>query len=89
MHNNLVEPVRHATLGDVRMVTTPVSNGRERAGTKPLTRHAPPLLGEHTVEILRSAGFDRASIEALRAEGIVRQAETVGTIPSSSSGDRT
>ncbi len=88
MHNNLVEPVRHATLGDVRMVTTPVSNGRERAGTKPLTRHAPPLLGEHTVEILRSAGFDRASIEALRAEGIVRQAETVGTIPSSSSGDR-
>lgn len=34
-----------------------------------------PWLGEHTVEVLREAGFDAGRIEALLADGIVRQHE--------------
>ncbi|MEU0490270.1 CoA transferase [Nocardiopsis sp. NPDC006139] len=34
-------------------------------------RTPPPLLGEHTVPVLREAGFDDAEIEALREEGAV------------------
>ena len=85
-HNHLVEQVRHATLGDVRVVTTPLSDGRERTGTTLLTRHAPPLLGEHTVEILRSAGFDEAAIEALCGHRVVRQAEMADADASSGRG---
>jgi len=37
--------------------------------TRELTR--PPLLGEHTDEILLELGFDRAEIALLRAERVV------------------
>ena len=31
----------------------------------------PPLIGEHTDEILREAGYSEAAIAAFRAEGVV------------------
>jgi crotonobetainyl-CoA:carnitine CoA-transferase CaiB-like acyl-CoA transferase len=44
------------------------------AGERP-----PPLLGEHTAEILRSAGYTEAELRALRERGVVAEREDVGT----------
>jgi crotonobetainyl-CoA:carnitine CoA-transferase CaiB-like acyl-CoA transferase len=32
---------------------------------------APPLLGEHTKEVLATIGYDEAKVEALKAQKIV------------------
>jgi len=69
-HCRLVETVAHPTLGALRQVVTPVS---AHGAAAPVTRRAPPGLGEHTVEALREAGFDDAAIDALLAANIVYQ----------------
>jgi len=40
-------------------------------GDKAAIRRMPPLLGEHTEEVLRGAGYTPAEIESLRAEGVI------------------
>jgi alpha-methylacyl-CoA racemase len=60
----VVESV-HPTYGPVTQVASPVKmSGFEFA----LRRHA-PRPGEHTAEVLREAGFDAATVEALIADG--------------------
>ena len=55
----------HPTYGPVTQVASPVKmSGFEFA----LRRHA-PRPGEHTAEVLREAGFDAATVEALIADG--------------------
>ena len=73
-HCRLVETLEHPTLGALRQVVTPVSSSAV-TGDSPrhLSRHAPPGLGEHTVDVLREAGFDEVSIEALLAAKAVYQ----------------
>ena len=42
------------------------------SGTPTSIRRAPPVLGEHTAEILREElGYDAARIEALRAAKVI------------------
>ena len=36
--------------------------------------YAPPVLGEHTVEVLREIGFESEQVDALLAEGVVKTA---------------
>jgi crotonobetainyl-CoA:carnitine CoA-transferase CaiB-like acyl-CoA transferase len=50
------------------IVATPFSADGERV----LHRSAPPLLGEHTAEILAEGGFTEAEIEALARAGVAR-----------------
>ena len=38
-------------------------------------RRPPPRLGEHSVEVLREAGYESAEIEAMLASGAASQAE--------------
>jgi len=58
--------VPHPTAGEVEVVLPPFSLG---TGTRPL--RAPPLLGEHTNELLAELGYGREEIDRLRATGIV------------------
>ncbi len=64
----LLQPLPHPSIPDLRLAALPVSFAGERA----LHRTPPPLLGEHSAEVLREAGYDDAQIEELAAAGVVR-----------------
>ena len=68
LHSQLTETLTHPTLGALRQVVTPVF-----CATASVVSRPPTLLGEHTVEVLREAGIDAASINALLAADIVFQ----------------
>ena len=63
----LVQTTPHPTLGELPSVAFPVRFEGEPAQS----RSAPPLLGQHTAEVLGEIGYDAAAIEALRTRGIV------------------
>jgi formyl-CoA transferase len=58
----------HPTAGTVPLVGMPI----RMSGSPPAYRRPPPLLGEHTDEVLRElAGLDASAVAALRSRGIV------------------
>ena len=59
--------VNHPALGPVRQVGLPI----KLSATPGSIRTAPPLLGEHTDEILAELGYDTAAVADLRERGIV------------------
>jgi crotonobetainyl-CoA:carnitine CoA-transferase CaiB-like acyl-CoA transferase len=60
-------PVSHPRLGAVDQVASPF----RLDGVRAAVRVAPPLLGEHSREILSEAGFAPAEIDALAADGVI------------------
>ncbi len=64
-HLGLVAEIEHPTAGRVRAPGIPV----RMDGTPPSVRRHPPLLGEHTDEVLREAGYSDEEIATLRREG--------------------
>ena len=63
----LVSAIDHPTAGAVRTVTSPVRFD----DTPPRPYRHPPLLGEHTEEVLREAGFTAEQIAGWSAAGVV------------------
>jgi len=59
--------VEHPSLGVLRQAGIPI----RFESTPGAIRSAPPLLGEHTDEVLAEAGFDASEIATLRANGVV------------------
>jgi crotonobetainyl-CoA:carnitine CoA-transferase CaiB-like acyl-CoA transferase len=57
----------HPRAGNVRLVASPMKFSE----TPIQYRRAPPLLGEHTVELLREAGLDDDEIASLRRENVI------------------
>ena len=57
----------HPTAGEVRTVSVPL----RFSSTPGCIRRPPPLVGQHSQEILGEAGFDEAQIKALLAAGVV------------------
>jgi crotonobetainyl-CoA:carnitine CoA-transferase CaiB-like acyl-CoA transferase len=58
----------HPTAGSVKLVRNPM----RMSATPATSDKAPPLLGEHTIEVLRDVlGKSDEEIAALRARGIV------------------
>jgi crotonobetainyl-CoA:carnitine CoA-transferase CaiB-like acyl-CoA transferase len=55
--------VDHPTLGRTRTLGSPI----KMSATPPDVRRRAPMLGEHTDEILRAAGYSGDEIAALRA----------------------
>ncbi|WP_026545252.1 CoA transferase, partial [Arthrobacter sp. 35/47] len=65
LHNGLLATMQHPTLGKMQTVGLPMTFDGER----PVIRSAPPLLGEHTREILEAAGVSDADARQLVESG--------------------
>jgi formyl-CoA transferase len=63
----MVVDVKHPTLGAIRALGSPI----KLSVTPPMVHRRAPLLGEHTQEVLREAGFDELDIAALCGTGKV------------------
>jgi len=65
---DMVVEAQHPRLGPIRMVGRPVKfPGSTQAPLAP-----PPMLGEHTAQVLRERlGLDEATLEALRRDGVI------------------
>jgi crotonobetainyl-CoA:carnitine CoA-transferase CaiB-like acyl-CoA transferase len=70
LHCKLVEEVEHTELGPLRQVGSPITLDGRAGGS---IRRAPPVLGEHTFEVLAELGYARGDLEALAREGVLVQ----------------
>jgi crotonobetainyl-CoA:carnitine CoA-transferase CaiB-like acyl-CoA transferase len=66
-HNELITTIHHPKAGDIRVVGIPM----KFSATPGTIRLAPPLVGEHTDEVLREVGYTDAQIADLRAGGVL------------------
>lgn len=65
----MVIEVEHEECGPIKLVNTPI----KMSETQPTVRSAPPLLGQHTDEVLREElGLEDADIKLLKTQGVVR-----------------
>ncbi|HVC40882.1 MAG TPA: CaiB/BaiF CoA-transferase family protein [Candidatus Saccharimonadales bacterium] len=64
----MVLTTEHPTAGTLRMTGSPIKLSRHTASV----RRPPPLLGQHTDEVLGELGYSTADIATLRDEGVVR-----------------
>jgi len=60
-------PAKHPRLPDYRAVGLPIRWDGER----PAVARVPPLLGEHTAEVLAELGYDAAAIRALDERHVI------------------
>ena len=68
LEQGVLTTVQHPVRGETRQMAPAWTLD----GTPSTVRLAPPLLGEHTDEVLRAIGYDAAKIAALRADGVIR-----------------
>jgi len=59
--------VEHPRMGKMKLLGNAVDMSR----TPPTIERPPPMLGEHTDEILESLGYDGAGIASLREKGVI------------------
>ncbi len=66
--SGMIYEYEHPQLGAFRSVAQPVRFNGERTAL----RQPPPMLGQHTAEVLGQLGFDAAQIEAMAQAGTVK-----------------
>lgn len=70
-HRQMVVEREHPTAGPIRLLGLPVKLSDTPGGID----RVPPLLGQHSAEVLREADYSEEEIAALAAQGIVRLAK--------------
>lgn len=63
----IVQSIQHPVAGLLRQIAFPVNFSSEPAQIQ----CAPPLLGQHTSDVLGEMGYDSSNIERLRNEGVI------------------
>ena len=66
-HNRMVEQIQHPKAGTISVPGVPV----KMSATPGRISAPPPMLGEHTVEVLRGLGYDDSAIAALRDSRVI------------------
>jgi crotonobetainyl-CoA:carnitine CoA-transferase CaiB-like acyl-CoA transferase len=64
----ILQPLAHPHISDLRLPAQPLSFDGERA----LHAAPPPLVGQHSAEVLHEAGYSDDEIDALAADGVIR-----------------
>jgi crotonobetainyl-CoA:carnitine CoA-transferase CaiB-like acyl-CoA transferase len=68
LHRQMLLSVKHPTLGEIPQV----GHAQKFSATPAVIRRHPPLLGEHTEEVLRElTGCDDAELSRLRSAGVI------------------
>jgi len=65
-----VQPAHHALLGKLPLLSNPA---RMECTSQETARLPPPLLGQHSIEVLADFGFSRPEIDSLLQEAVVHQ----------------
>jgi len=78
-HQEMLVEMPHAVHGTVKMIGLPV----KLSETPGRIRRVPPLLGEHTDEVLREAGYSPEEIERLHAAHVVGEPARAAAPPGS------
>ena len=68
--------IEHPKMGKMKLVGNAVDMSR----TPPSIDRPPPVLGEHTEEILTSLGYDGVAIASLRDHGVIRSSWSYGVM---------
>jgi crotonobetainyl-CoA:carnitine CoA-transferase CaiB-like acyl-CoA transferase len=67
LHQQMLLEMDHPTLGKIKTLGFPSKLSR----TPGQLRCPPPLLGQHTEEVLKELGYEPDAIETMRAEGVI------------------
>lgn len=67
LHNEMITEIDYVNGRKLKLVSSPIFMSEAPFSV----RHAPPMLGQHTEEILAESGYSDERISALRAEGLV------------------
>jgi formyl-CoA transferase len=67
-HLGIAKPVRHPTLGDIKVVGQPINLTK---APQPAEYRPTPELGQHTDEIMASLGHDAKAIAGFRSRGVI------------------
>ena len=67
LHNQIIKEIDHPRAGKIRVVGCPVYMSE----TPPEIRSAPPLLGQHTEEVLMEIGYSKEQIETFKKNNVI------------------